>query len=112
MGFGGGEEIEKERFSKRNIFFNTHWKERESSFGSSSLVKEKRSSLVSGETEKDFQVWSSWLPVHFFSTFQICVLMLKIIFFIMLVMVWVWITYGMVFKLSPFTPFPFIIYCV
>ena len=97
MGFGGGEEIEKERFSKRNIFFNTHWKERESSFGSSSLVKEKRSSLVSGETEKDFQVWSSWLPVHFFSTYQICVLMLKIIFFLLFLL---WFGYGLLMAWS------------
>ena len=54
MGFGGGEEIEKKRFKKKEIFFNTHWKERGSSSGLSGLVKEKRSSLVFGETENDF----------------------------------------------------------
>ena len=81
MGFGGGKEIEKERFSKRKIFSAHIDKERGSSSGSSGLVKENRSSLVFGEAEKDFQVWSSWLPVHFFSTVRICVLMLKIVFY-------------------------------
>ena len=81
IGFGGGKEIEKERFSKRKIFSAHIDKERESSSRSSGLVKENRSSLVFGEAEKDFQVWSSWLPVHFSSTVRICVLMLKIIFY-------------------------------
>ena len=86
-----------------------HWeRERESSFGSLGLGKDKKSSLFFGEVEKNFQVWFSWFPVHFFSIFEICALMLKIIFFFFftLVMVWVWITCGMVFEFSPFHTIP------
>ena len=105
IGFGGGKEIEKERFSKRKIFSAHIDKERESSSRSSGLVKENRSSLVFGEAEKDFQVWSSWLLVctFLFNLLNLCINAKDHFLFLL------WFRYGLLVAWSsnslPSTPF-------